>query len=338
MKKYILLSVIFSLFMSTIVLGQLEKRQKIGQTGMKFLSVSPDASVSALGSAATSLGLGSASVFYNPAGMTFLNSFANISLGRVNWIADIDYIYGSAVFNPSDGLYGVFGINFISVDYGSFKGTIRDVGEQGFIDTGNYSPTASAIGLSYARALSTQFSVGANIKYVLQDLGSSFIQFTSSSDNIQNDYKKNVFAFDFGVLYRTGFRSLNFGMTIRNFSQEVTYEDEGFQLPLTFKIGVSMNLFDFYEALNQETHSVLLTVDAVHPRDYPEQLNFGLEYLFLKRFALRGGYSTPNDEHDFSAGLGFRQSYRDYALALDYAYTPFGIFDNVHRFTMQFSF
>ena len=338
MKKYILLSFTLFLLVSNAVFSQTIKRQKIAQTGMKFLSVSPDAVVSALGGASTALEVGSSSMFYNPAGMAFINTFANVALGRVNWIADIDYLYGSAAVSPADGLYGVFGVSFMTVDYGDFNGTIRDPGELGYVDIGSFSPNASAIGFSYAKALSTQFSVGGNVKYVMQDLGTSIVGFSGESGYKETKYSKSVYAFDFGVLYKTGFESLIFGMSVRNFAQEVKYEDEGFQLPLTFKIGISMNVLDLYKTLNPETHALLFAVDAVHPRDFSEQLNFGMEYLFLKTFALRGGYSTPNDEHDYSAGLGFRQSYRDYMLAIDYAYTPFGIFDNVHRFTLQFAF
>lgn len=337
MKKYIILNCTFFLLISTVAFGQLMKRQKLAQTGMKFLSTSTDARVSALGSAATAFEVNSSSMFYNPAGMAFLGSFTNVSLGQVQWIANINYAYGSAAFNPANGLYGVFGVSVLAVDYGDFRGTIRDPGEQGFIDTGIFSPSAMAIGFGYAKALSTQFSVGGNIKYVTQDLGKSIIGFDSELNYKEKSYSKDVLAYDFGVLYRTGFKSLNFGMCIRNFSQEVTYEDEGFQLPLTFKIGFSMNILDFFPAFNSKMHSLLIAADAVHPRDYPEQVNFGVEYLFVRTFALRLGYSTPNDEHNLSTGIGLQKSFRNYMLALDYAYTPFEAFEDVHRFSLQFS-
>ena len=126
-------------------------------------------------------------------------------------------------------------------------------------------------------------------------------------------------------------------MTVRNFSEEVTFIDEGFQLPLTFKIGIAMNVLDL-TSMNDSNQSLMLSVDASHPRDFAEQLSFGGEYLFADALALRAGYSFPNDEHGFTAGAGFKQQYKDYGLGLDYAYTPFGIFDAVHRFSLSFSF
>jgi hypothetical protein len=142
--------------------------------------------------------------------------------------------------------------------------------------------------------------------------------------------------FDFGFLYSTGFKSLNFGMSIRNFAQEIKYAQESFQLPLTFRIGLAMNTLDL-TGMNPDEHSLLLSIDATHPRDYAEQLGFGLEYVFMKMFALRTGYEFPNDEHGFAAGVGFHKDISDVSVGVDYAYTPFGIFGDVHRFSFQFS-
>ena len=71
-------------------------------------------------------------------------------------------------------------------------------------------------------------------------------------------------------------------MTIRNFAQEVKFEKERFQLPLIFKIGASVNAIDFFDEIDKSQHSLLVSVDATHPRDYPEQLNLGMEYQFME--------------------------------------------------------
>ena len=80
MKKYIILSCAFFFLIATTVFGQGQslKRQKLAQTGMKFLSVSTDARISALGDAGTALEGNSALMFYNPAGLGFLSGFADV--------------------------------------------------------------------------------------------------------------------------------------------------------------------------------------------------------------------------------------------------------------------
>ena len=341
MKKNLLLFIALAAALTVLVHdSRAQERQKLAQTGMKFLSVVTDARVGALGNAVTALDNNSAAMFFNPAGMARLNSLASVSLGTMNWIADIKYVYASAAFSPNDGAWGVFGVSVRSVDYGEFRSTIRDnnaSNELGYLENGTFSPTAMAIGLGYGKSLSDKFSIGGQVKYVTQDLGSAVVGYDESNNFVTRGYDANVLAFDFGILYRTGFKSLNFGMYVENFSKEVTFEEEGLQLPLQFKIGVAMNLADILP-MNRDTHAFLLAVDAAHPRDYAEQLNIGGEYVLVNTFSLRGGYSFPNDEHGVSFGAGLKKSLKDYGLALDYAYTPFGLFDNVQRFSLHFSF
>lgn len=320
------------------------QQQKLAQTGMKFLNVSLDARASAFGDAVTSLDYNSNAMFYNPAGMARLNNFASVSLGQTQFIADINYYYASAAFAPFDGDYGIIGISFVSVDYGDFMGTIRYNNEQGFLDVGIFSPTAIAIGLGYAKALSEKFAVGGNIKYVRQSLGTGVtgdvVVDPGTASFVRGKTEENkldVLAFDFGVIYKTGYKNLNIGMSVRNFAREVKYKQEGFQLPLIFQIGASFNFADILD-VDKEMHSLLLSVDANHPRDYREQIIVGAEYTFMSLISLRAGYSTPNDERNFSAGVGLKKNIEGLDLGVDYSYTPFGIFNDVHRISVNFAY
>ncbi len=304
---------------------------------MKFLSVGTDARAMALGEAFTAVEGTSTSLFFNTASMARLKGFTSLGLGYTSWIADMKHLYASVAFAPASGDYGVFGVFVQSVDYGTFEGTIRWDNDKGYLDEGdmpglNFNPSGLAIGIGYARALSDKFSIGGNVKYVTQDLGDVI----NEVDAPKVSNKANVFAFDFGILYRTGFKSLNFGMTVRNFSREARFQNEGFQLPLTFKIGFSMDLLDLTD-LDKEMHKFLVVADWAHPRDFQEQIMLGGEYTFMNIIALRAGYVGPADEHSMSYGVGLKPEVANLGFALDYAYTPFGVFDAVHRFTFQFS-
>ena len=142
---------------------------------MKFFNVSLDARSSAFGDAVTSLETNSSAMFYNPAAMARLEGFADISLGSTQFIADINYYNAAVAFAPFDGDYGIIGFSFVSVDYGDFLGTVRANNEQGYLDVGTFSPTAMAFGIGYAKALSEKFSIGGNVKYVRQSLGTSVV-------------------------------------------------------------------------------------------------------------------------------------------------------------------
>jgi opacity protein-like surface antigen len=336
MKKYFSYLTILSILALTLAGPALaQENKKLAQTGMKFLSTSLDARASGMARAMTAVYGNSSALLYNPAGLAGIDKSFDFTAGRVSFIADINYIYGTAAFVPGQGEWGVFGLSFVSVDYGDLMATMRAENEQGFIDLGLFNPLAFAVGIGYSKSLTSQFSIGAHVKYVQQDLGGGFVDFNADQSGVAIDASQDVIVFDFGVLYSTGFESLNFGMSIRNFSEEIRYLQESFQLPLTFRIGLSMNTLDL-TSINPDQHSLLLSVDASHPRDYAEQIGFGLEYVFMKMFALRAGYEFPNDEHGFSAGVGFSKDFGDVNFGLDYAYTPFGIFEDVHRFSFQF--
>jgi len=317
--------------------------EKRAQTVMKFLITSVDARASALGSALTAEFSGSSvSMFYNPASMAFMEGQGHASLGITEFIADINYNIASAAYRPGGGNYGVFGLSVTSVDYGDFIGTIRADNEQGFIETGSYSPSALAIGIGYARSFSDRFAAGAHIKYVSQDIGDGFVtsqDFASGSVISSESYSQSTIAVDFGIVYATGFRSLVIAMSARNFSQELTYVRENFELPLTFQIGVAMNLMDFTN-MNTDTHSLMLHLDAQRPRDFVEHLRFGLEYTFMNIISLRGGFEQLglDEEQGVSLGAGLQYELSNIRFGADYAYTDFGLFGNLNRIAIQVGF
>jgi hypothetical protein len=322
--------------MSNNLQGQ--KTDKRAQTGMNFLTNSLDARSSGLGNAVTSLTYSSSiAMFYNPASMGWFEPISSVAIGQVNWFADIDYNYASAVYKPANGQYGLFGVSFLFVDYGDIQQTIRADNEQGYLDIGTYKPYATMIGLGYSIALSEKFSIGANIKYAKEDLGTSPIKYDESGSNlILKKNRTETMVFDFGLIYKTGFKSLTLGMSARNFAKDLTYEEESFELPLSFQVGLSINAVDFTN-LDKDQNSILLSLDMVHPRDYSEQAMIGLEYTFIKMFSLRAGYTVPTDLQGISFGAGFQKDFNPLGLKLDYSFTQFNILGNVHRVSFHFS-
>ncbi len=333
----------FALLVCIFIASGVQAQEKLAQTGFQFLSVGVDARATALAEAFTTLEKTSAALFYNPAGIARLDSKVDLRVNQHNWIADIQYISGTAAIKAFDGRFGVFGLSYLVLDYGEFIGTRVAENEQGFIETGTFKPTATAIGLGYGIELSESFSIGAHARYVYQSLGSSIVpvEFIPGVDpadleTTDQDYSKGVVAFDFGTRYETGYRSLVFGMSIRNFSKEIQYEREGFQLPLTFRFGISMNVLDFFPALGEEAHKLYVSVDASHPRAGPEYVSFGGEYIFMNMLAIRGGYVTNhiNDASGVAFGFGVSQ----FGVGIDYSYTPFAVFNDIHRFSIHLAF
>ena len=121
-------------------------------------------------------------------------------------------------------------------------------------------------------------------------------------------------------------------MSISNFSREIAYERESFQLPLTFRFGISMDVMDFVPSM-RENSALIVSIDAVHPRSYSEFLNIGGEFIFMKTFAIRAGYVTKQDDYGLTLGLGVNK----FGFSFDYSYIPHKIFDNIQRFSLRFS-
>jgi len=313
--------------------GQDIPRERRAQTGFKFLSVSPDARAAGMADAYSSQRVASAAMFYNPATMAYFTRKVDVSAGQVKWIADVDYNMGSVAYSTD---WGVFGLTLVAVDYGNFEETIRADNAQGFLDIGTYSPSAWAIGLGYARAITDRFSVGANLRFAKQDLGSGAISYAGGAAT-RKDFDQGSTIVDFGVLYWTGYKSLNFAISSRNFSRENTYSEESFELPLTFRLGLSMDLIDL-TSMDKNTHALLLAVDTERPRDFDGQIKIGAEYTIMKTLSLRAGYVFPTDEQGISLGAGFGRELENFAVRVDYAYTDFGVFDGVNRLSLGVSF
>lgn len=328
-----------SILLSGLILvasGYGAENKKLAQTGFQFLSVVSDARAAAMAEAMTSLETGSSALFFNPAGMANMTGLADISASDNQWIADIRHNAFAAAFSPANGEYGVIGFSLQTVDYGDFYGTRVDkTTDLGYVDTEIFNLTAMSAGVGYAKRLTDRFSVGGQVRWVKQDLGESVIPVITSEqdtlpDRVSNDL--TPMAFDFGTQFKTGFRSLVFGMSVRNFSKEIKYVEEGFQLPLVFNLGISMNVLDFLEE-NPIDQALIVTIDASHYRSHPEQIKVGLDYRLMHLVSIRGGYISNNDESGLSFGVGVNK----FGLGLDYAYTPFGVFDKVQRMSVRFS-
>ena len=327
--------VVFLFVLISCLTVSAQENQKLAQTGFQFLSVVSDARGAAMAEALTSMQVGSSAMFFNPAGMAELGSTVDFTGSTNKWIAEITHSTLSAAYKPGTGSYGVIGFSVQYVDYGEFYGTrVNKADPKGYEDTGIFKLNAMAVGLGYAKQLTDRFSIGAQVRYVRQSLGESQIAVITKSDttNGTSDNRLTPLVFDFGTQFKTGIKSLVFGMSIRNFSGEVKYAEEGFQAPLTFTLGISMNVMDFFDKLPFD-QALYVSIDASHYRDKPEQIKVGLDYKLMEMLSLRGGYVSNNGESDFSFGLGVTK----YGFAFDYAYTPFGIFNNVQRFTARFA-
>ena len=323
-----LLSVLLLLGISVFSFAQ--ENQKDAQTSFQFMSVTSDAKAAAMAEAMTTIEGSATALFFNPAGIARLSTNVEASFSINQWIANIQHNSAGILFSPSGGKYGVLGLSLLAVDYGTLQGTMVWPNSLGYVDTEEFSPSAFSLGVAYGKALSDKFSLGFHLKNASSYLGqSTILKQDSTFGTIKN--VASALAFDFGTLFKTGIRDVTVGMSVKNFSKEITYAngEENFQLPLTFTLGMSLDIFRFLEM--ESNQSLLFALDATHPRSHPEQFKFGLEYIPLSILALRAGYLMNNDEDDLTFGVGLNYA----GVTFDYALTPFGRFDSIQRISLR---
>ena len=335
MKRIIIFVIAFSICLCATapLLAQVQLK-KLGQSTMNFLEVSVMPKAASLGNAYTAVGSGAESIFYNPAGLANVSSDYSAVLSTTNWIADIDYYAGAVAFKV--GNVGTFGLNFLTVNYGDIYGTrlaAQAADPVGYEDIGLLDNIgAYAYGISFSRQISTLFSMGGTVQRVGQQLGSNILA-SETKDN-----QESMFAFNFGIMYYTGFKSFRFGMVIRNFAPSAQYEEITASLPLSFGVGAAMDMLDLFMPDHSEDNSLLLTTEFMHPNDYTERVNVGAEYTLMKLFSLRGGYQFNRDLAGLTAGFGITPTIAGNQLDLSYSYDDVDIFDGVSRLSIGVAF
>lgn len=297
---------------------------KVGTVGANFLKLPIGARGVAMGGAFSALSNDQSAMFWNPAGLTRLQG-TTVMFEHVNYFADIAYDAVGASYTINDTwTVGAFAMAMNSGDIE--ETTVMQPNGTG----NNFSVTNIVGGGTVGFRLTDKFSFGANLKYVREDL----------ADEIASN-----FAVDVGMLYDTQWNTVRLAMAVRNFGPEIQLQggyfdyDEGVQLeeqtdflpyhfPMIFKLGVAV------DPVLTDMHRITVAGELEHPNDNIERISVGGEYGFQELFFLRGGYTFRHDTLGLSAGVGVKWQ----NFGIDYAFSEFGILEDVHRFNVSFSF
>ncbi len=342
MKKYL----ICLLTILVLVLGFSRTSfaiKKLAQAGMPFLTLDVGGRSAAMGEAKVAVAENSVAMFSNLAGLAMMNDGLEVMVNQTNWIVDTKHYAAAVAYGL--GKWGTFGASLVYMDYGTFTETFPYDGadpeliNKGYQTGQDFQIGEYAIGIGYGRQISNKFSVGAQVKYVNQDLYESLIFHEVLGEQLTVQNNEQIFAFDFGTLYKTGFKDLRFGMSIRNFSEQGRYVVERFELPLTFSVGIAMDVLTLFNTSSDLEQKLTVAVDALHPRDYTERIHLGAEYFLMDFLAVRGGYKFNYDEQGLTAGIGLKKDFSGFGLGFDYSFTDFGeFFDAVHRISWSISY
>jgi len=296
--------------------------EKVGVTSFQFLKISPDPTIASMGGAYAAISRGTESLYGNPAALVYQKGFGTF-ISQTDYMFETQHTSVAASWGFGNFALGVYGM---SIDYGSIA--VTDIANLGFVD-GVFNPGltgesltlgATDMGIGISQQLTDKFSYGLVTKYVIED-------FSVASEE--------VLAWDLGVLYNSGFKSIVLAATVRNFGPQVKYEEQSYPLPQTMNIGLSTHIMGAEKPLlvTSPMHDLMVTVDLVQPRDYAQQYNLGAEYSFRDLVFARTGYRINYDTEGVNFGLGFKLK----NVALNYGYSDYGeTLSGVHRFSIGF--
>jgi hypothetical protein len=313
MKIKLLLFLILT--MTTITYAQWDYGfdfSKAGTAGLQFLKIGIGARESAMGEAALGVTKGANAIFWNPAGIAYVNR-SEATFSYTGWVLDMNLSATALTMNIKG--VGTIGLSVIYMGVPEFQETTVQAQD----GTGRMvSAYDLGIGLAIARRFSDKLSMGGQVRYVKEQL---------DQDSFSN------ILMDIGAIYFTGFRHLNISVCAQHFGPDIKMLRDKFRMPLVFKVGLADDLF------HTEKQRLTLAIDLVHPTDNTERMNFGMEYGFFDRLFLRGGYRLSSDLGNWSFGAGLKQSLIGVNGIIDYSYTDYGeIMGGVNRFTVSFGF
>ena len=328
LRRYLLIVGVLAVLLSV---PQIVLADGAGTYLAAFLEVDGGTRQMGMGGAFTGMGDDAMTIYYNPAGLRFLEG-SEIHFSGSSWPAGLSYQHMAYGFRHSV-VPGYFGISWTIMQMGPFREKTEyydptsdfSIGTLENVDAGDM-----AFGGSYAWELFEGLSVGGTFKWYHLAMADAF------SEGVCGDL---------GVLYDTRFRNLRVGASIQNVGPSDRWAGEGlgdtgfgdeFPMPTVYRAGASIRVYDVVK------HRLSVAADYKRPRGGSNQLHLGGEYTFNvgRMFAFgRAGYRHGYDEEGATLGFGLKfPNSSESDMRLDYAFVDMKNLSDVHRFSLAFFF
>lgn len=316
---------------------------RIGTSAGTQLLVPVGARDLAMGGASIATTHGVDAIYWNPAGLAYLEGVSSCVLSTMQIFNDIRVNYLGLGFKA--GRLGQLGVSIKNFSFGEIKETT--ITDPDGIAGRTFSPTFVTAGLTYARLLTDRIKVGLSGKLIYENIPRA---------------SATAFAFDIGLQYRDlgNLPGVDFGIVLKNIGTELKYSGSAFttraveqgvaqtqffdriaasdELPAQFQLGVS------YRRTVAEDNNFIVSGVFENYNLGNDHFSFGAEYMFRDLVALRGGYFlVPNVETEdilyrFTAGIGLHYKLQNIDLNIDYTYRDSQYFNGNNLFSLTFGF
>ncbi|MFH1282099.1 MAG: PorV/PorQ family protein [bacterium] len=278
-----------------------------GESALSYLKIARGARMAALGEGGVSLADDSQTLYYNPAGLTFLKNM-EVSFQKLVFVESISLTHITYAQPVKWGGLG-FGIGYL--DSGSM-----DRYDVNNVKTGDFKSTDYDLFAGISVKLLDNLSAGLTLKLIKEQI---------------DDESVSVFSGDCGLTILNVEDRIIFGLSIQNFGGKVKYINDSFSQPLIIRLGASL----------KTSSDFIVYCEGLNSSDAGNDLRIGFELPIQKVVFVRGGYKYLIDNDPdlggtfgLTGGIGFRL----YSFDIDYALVPFDDFDLTHRYSLSYRF
>ena len=325
-------------------------------TAVPFLLISPDSRAGGMGDVGVATSPDANSLHWNPAKYSFIDEDMGFAVSYVPWLRELvpdinlSYISGYKKLNKNDVI--AMELRYFTLGDITFTDVIGN-------NLGQYKPNEFAIGSSYSRKLSDQFSLAISGRYIYSNLTGG-----QSAGGIATNAGQSIAA-DVAGYYVKDIRiakkdaELAFGANISNIGNKISYTETSTRdfIPINLRLGAAINTdldeynkisfaFDLNKLLvptppmyndsisdqidlgkdpNVSVVSGIFQSFGDAPGGFNEEIreiNFslGTEYWYNNQFAIRAGYFNEHNTKGGRKFFTFGSGVKYNVFALDFSY------------------
>ena len=323
-------------------------------TAVPFLLISPDSKAGAMGDVGVATTPDANSIHWNPAKLAFVDDDMGFSMSYVPWLRalvpdiNLSYLAGYRKLNDNEAI----GLELRYFSLGDI--TFTDI-----LGTtiGQYKPSEFALGTSYSRKLSDNFSLAISGRYIYSNLTGG-----QAAGGIPTVAGQSIAA-DLAGYYTNPIRlggkdfDLAIGGNISNIGSKISYTETSVKdfIPINLRLGTAIGTeFDDYNKMSFafDINKLLVPTPAVYNNegeitigqdpnvsvvsgifqsfgDAPggtkeefREINYsiGTEYWYANQFAIRAGYFFEHDTKGGRKFFTFGSGVKYNVFALDFSY------------------
>ena len=325
-------------------------------TAVPFLLISPDSRAGGMGDVGVATSPDANSLHWNPAKYSFIDEEMGFAVSYVPWLRELvpdinlSYISGYKKLNKNDVI--AMELRYFTLGDITFTDVIGN-------NLGQYKPNEFAIGSSYSRKLSDQFSLAISGRYIYSNLTGG-----QSAGGIATNAGQSIAA-DVAGYYVKDIRiakkdaELAFGANISNIGNKISYTETSTRdfIPINLRLGAAVNTdFDEYNKISFafDLNKLLVPTPPMYndsisdqidlgkdpnvsvvsgifqsfgdaPGGFDEEIreiNFslGTEYWYNNQFAIRAGYFNEHNTKGGRKFFTFGSGVKYNVFALDFSY------------------